>query len=69
MKILRISYVENYKFGSTEMEAYVYETKRSEYDEWGFAYACGISESGAISYEALTQIRHHMNLGYKVIWA
>lgn len=69
MKILRISYVEDYKFGNTEMEAYVYETREHEKDEWEFRYACAITENGNIPYQALTQVRYHMNLGYKVIWA
>lgn len=67
MKTLRITYVENYKFGNQEHEAYVFETKLSDCDEWGLVYACAIINDG-VPYTALTTVRQYMNLGYKVFW-
>lgn len=68
MKTLRITYVENYKFGNQECEAYVFEARENKNDEWEFSYACAIDGNDMIPYIALTTIRQYMNLGYKVFW-
>ena len=65
----RIKYMEKCPwFGKEEVEAFVFENKWSDEDEWGLdtAYRLYDSDYGKgelISYQALTKIRELQNLG------